>query len=79
MRLARASLADKIPAASCKGYFFTAPNCSSSSLSRPLSAPLSRMSVPETTDKGCDKGCDKGPKSELLGQALHGDVVASLL
>jgi len=26
MRLARASLADKIPAASCKGYFFTAPN-----------------------------------------------------
>jgi hypothetical protein len=25
MRLARASLADKIPAASCKGHFFTAP------------------------------------------------------
>jgi hypothetical protein len=25
MCLARASLADKIPAASCKGYFFTAP------------------------------------------------------
>jgi hypothetical protein len=26
MRLARASLADKIPAACCKGYFLTAPN-----------------------------------------------------